>query len=119
MPTELSGAWSAGLLWHDAAVHAIGWLEEPGEDFAVTASLEVALPTGKVTVRLDISEAIDFAAERNRLIKVLAAARRELEPCEGKLGNPKFVGRVSADVVATTRAARTLPSPTSTGSMPS
>ncbi|WP_194838854.1 valine--tRNA ligase [Nocardia sp. XZ_19_369] len=100
VPTELSGTRDAGLLPHEAAVRAIAWLDEPGEDFVATATLEVALPTGTVSVRLDTSGAIDVAAERKRLAKDLAVAQRELAQCEGKLGNPKFVDKAPADVVA-------------------
>ncbi len=103
VPTELSGACCAGLLPHEKAVRAITWLDEPGEGFAATATLEVALPTGKVTVRLDTSSAIDVAAERNRLSKELVGAQKELAQCEGKLGNPKFVDKAPADVVAKIR----------------
>nr|WP_166640807.1 valine--tRNA ligase [Amycolatopsis sp. SID8362] len=104
VPTELSGSSWAALLPHEAAVRAITWLEDPGEDFSATATLEVALPIGEVTVRLDTSSAIDVAAERNRLNKELAVAQKELAQCEGKLGNPKFVGKAPADIVAKIQA---------------
>jgi len=104
VPTELSGAGRAGLLPHEKAVRAITWLDEPDGDFAATATLEVALPTGEVTVRLDTSSAIDVAAERNRLTKELAAAQKELVQGEQKLGNPKFVDKAPADVVAKIQA---------------
>jgi valyl-tRNA synthetase len=104
VPTELSGACCAGLLPHEPAVRSLVWLDEPGEEFNATATLEVALPTGKVTVRLDTSSAIDVAAERNRLSKDLAAAQKELADCDKKLGNPKFVERAPADVVEKIRA---------------
>ncbi len=104
VPTELSGACCAGLLPHEKAVRSLVWLDEPGDDFSATATLEIALPTGKVTVRLDTSGAIDVAAERNRLNKDLAAARKELDDCDKKLGNPKFVERAPADVVDKIRA---------------
>jgi valyl-tRNA synthetase len=104
VPTELSGACCAGLLPHEKAIRAITWLDEPGDGFSATATLEVALPTGKVTVRLDTSSAIDVAAERNRLVKELGAAQKELAQCEQKLGNPKFVDKAPADVVAKIQA---------------
>jgi valyl-tRNA synthetase len=99
VPTELSGACCAGLLPHEKAVRTLVWLDEPGEDFNATATLEVALPTGKVTVRLDTSGTIDVAAERNRLNKDLAAAQKELTQCDKKLGNPNFMAKAPADVV--------------------
>jgi valyl-tRNA synthetase len=97
--TELAGAYDAGLLAHEAAVRNLVWLDEPGEEFTATGTLEVALPTGTVTVRLDTSGAIDVAAERNRLTKDLGVARKELADCDKKLGNPNFVAKAPAEVV--------------------
>jgi valyl-tRNA synthetase len=99
VPAELSGACCAGLLPHDAAIRALSRLDDAGEGFAATASLEVTLPTGKVTVRLDLSGVIDVEAERKRLTRDLAAAERELAQCVAKLDNPKFTDRAPADVV--------------------
>jgi len=79
----------------------------PGTDgFAPTATLEVALPGGPVLVELDTSGVIDVAAERARLGRDLAAARKELEQADRKLGNPKFTEKAPADVVEGIRARR-------------
>ena len=67
-------------------------LDEPGAEFAPTAA-GVALPAGRVTVELDTSGAIDVAAERARLGRDLAAAQKELDQAEKKLGNPAFVAK--------------------------
>ena len=99
VPTELAGAYDAGLLAHEQAIRTLVWLETPGSDFNATATLEVALPTGTVTVRLDTSSAIDVAAERNRLNKDLAVAQKELADTDKKLGNPNFVSKAPAEVV--------------------
>ncbi|HEY4460950.1 MAG TPA: valine--tRNA ligase [Pseudonocardiaceae bacterium] len=104
VPTELSGVVEAGLLPHEQAVRGLVWLDQPGEDFNATATLEVALPTGTVTVRLDTSSAIDVAAERNRLTKDLTAAQKELADTDKKLGNPNFVGKAPAEVVEKIKA---------------
>jgi len=101
VPAELSGA---APLPH--AVRALSRLDDPGEGFTATASLEVTLSTGKVTVRLDLSGVIDVEAERKRLAKDLAAAERELAQCAAKLDNPKFLDRAPADVVAKITARR-------------
>jgi valyl-tRNA synthetase len=100
VPAELSGACCAGLLPHESAIRALSRLDDAGDGFAETASLEVALPTGKVTVRLDLSGVIDVEAERKRLSKDLAAAEKELKQCAAKLDNPQFTDRAPADVVA-------------------
>jgi valyl-tRNA synthetase len=70
-----------------------------GDGFAPTAGLTA----GTVTVQLDLSGVIDVAAERKRLEKDLAAARRELAQSESKLGNEQFVAKAPAEVVAKIR----------------
>jgi valyl-tRNA synthetase len=97
VPAELAGVDLAG---HEAAVRALARLDAPADGFTPTAALDVALPAGTVTVRLDISGVIDVAAERKRLAKDLAAAQKELAQCEAKLGNPEFVGKAPEAVVA-------------------
>jgi valyl-tRNA synthetase len=99
VPAQLSGTYDAGLLPHEPSVRALTRLDEPTEGFAATASLEVALPSGTVTVRLDLSGVIDVAAERKRLAKDLAAAEKELAGCEAKLNNPNFTAKAPANVV--------------------
>jgi len=59
-----------------------------------------------VHVELDTSGAIDVAAERARLGRDLAAAQKELDAAEKKLGNPKFVEKAPAPVVDGTRGRR-------------
>jgi valyl-tRNA synthetase len=106
VPAALSGARVAGLLPHEAAVRALARLDEPGDGFAATASLEVALPSGTVTVRLDLSGVIDVAAERKRLAKGLAAAEKELANCAAKLNNPNFTAKAPATEVEKITARR-------------
>ena len=72
---------------------------------------------GTVHVELDTSGAIDVAAERARLGRDLAAAQKELDQADKKLGNPKFVEKAPAEVVEGIRARRaTAARPTSSGS---
>jgi valyl-tRNA synthetase len=103
---RLSNLDACGLSGHEAAVRALVRLDEPGEGFSPTVSFEVGLPTGTVTVELDTSAAIDVAAERARLDKDLAVARKELSGTEAKLGNPKFTERAPAEVVDKIKARR-------------
>jgi valyl-tRNA synthetase len=94
----------AGLLTtahrHEAALRALARLAPPSAGFTPTASL--AVDGG--TVELDLSGAIDVAAERRRLDKDLTAARREAEQATRKLDNPQFLAKAPAAEVAKVRA---------------
>jgi valyl-tRNA synthetase len=85
---------------YETAVRTLLRLTEPGESFQPTASL----PVDGVTVRLDTAGTIDVAAERARLEKDLAAARKEIAQAEGKLGNEQFMSKAPEQVVTKTRA---------------
>ncbi|WP_298179517.1 valine--tRNA ligase [Saccharomonospora sp.] len=104
--TRLSGEGAAAIEGHEEAVRSLARLSEPGDAFSTTASLEVALSSGPVTVEIDLSGAIDVAAERKRLQKDLAAAEKELKQNEGKLGNQSFLDKAPAEVVEKVRARR-------------
>jgi valyl-tRNA synthetase len=54
-------------------------------------------------VELDTAAGIDVAAERRRMEKDLAAARKEHDQAERKLGNESFLAKAPADVVIKTR----------------
>ncbi|MBW0091729.1 valine--tRNA ligase [Pseudonocardia sp. KRD-184] len=103
---RLVGLDEAGLGGHRAAIASLVRLDAPGDDFAATATLEVALGGTSVHVELDTSGAIDVAAERARLGRDLAAAQKELDAADKKLGNPKFVGGAPSSVVEGIRARR-------------
>ncbi|MFL6239237.1 MAG: valine--tRNA ligase [Actinomycetes bacterium] len=62
------------------------------------------LPVGYASVALDLSGAIDVAAERSRLGKDLETARKEREIAEAKLANPEFTAKAPDKVVAVMRA---------------
>jgi valyl-tRNA synthetase len=94
VPARLPGARAEG------AVRALLRLDEPGPDFAPTASLTTS---GGIVVELDLSGTIDAAAERARLGKDLAAAQKELDATTAKLGNESFTGKAPEAVVAKTR----------------
>jgi valyl-tRNA synthetase len=95
VPARIAGA-GAG----EAAVRALLRLEEPAAGFAATASLTTA---AGVVVELDLSGTIDVAAERARLGKDLAAARKERETNAAKLGNEAFTSKAPEAVVAKVR----------------
>jgi valyl-tRNA synthetase len=97
VPARLSGV-DLGTL--APSVTALARLEAAGESFAASASIEVALPDGTVHVELDLSGTVDLVAERKRLEKDLAVARKELAGCDAKLGNANFTDKAPAEVVA-------------------
>ncbi|OLT41581.1 valine--tRNA ligase [Saccharomonospora sp. CUA-673] len=104
--TRLSGAAMDALSAHEDAIRSLAKLTVPGDDFAATASIEVALADGTVTVEVDTSGTIDVAAERKRLQKDLATAEKELKQTDGKLGNQAFLDKAPADVVEKIRVRR-------------
>jgi valyl-tRNA synthetase len=86
-----------GLDAYEAEVRSLLRLVEPDEQFAPTASLTTA---GGVRIELDLSTAIDVAAERARLGRDQAAAEKELEQTGKKLGNPNFLANAKPEVVS-------------------
>ncbi len=69
------------------------------EGFAARAVVQ-----GDVEVIVPLVGVVDFAAEKTRLEKELARARKDAEGLDRKLGNPSFVERAPADVVEKDRA---------------
>ncbi|MGH3713331.1 MAG: valine--tRNA ligase [Micromonosporaceae bacterium] len=94
--TRLDGLDAAGLASHEPLIRSLARLEQPGDDFAATATLAIS---GGVTVELDTRGAIDVKAERARLTKDLAATEKELAQCRGKLGNEAFLAKAPEPVV--------------------
>ncbi|WP_439649140.1 valine--tRNA ligase [Herbidospora mongoliensis] len=94
---SLSGTAAAA---HEAAIRSLLKLNPSGDDFAATARLVV----GAVTVEIDTAGTIDVAAERKRLEKDLAVAKKEEAQVTGKLGNEQFMSKAPDDVVAKVRA---------------
>ncbi|WP_182708652.1 valine--tRNA ligase [Thermomonospora cellulosilytica] len=88
------------LAAHEEGIRSLLRLTVPGDGFSATASL----PVEGVTVELDTAGAIDVAAERKRLEKDLAAARKEVEQTRRKLGNADFLAKAPEAVVAKNRA---------------
>ncbi|MFD1932619.1 valine--tRNA ligase [Nonomuraea mangrovi] len=85
---------------HETAIRSLLKLQEPGESFSPTASFVV----GGVTVEIDTAGAIDVAAERKRLEKDLAVARKDAAQVAAKLGNEQFMAKAPEDVVTKVRA---------------
>jgi len=64
-------------------------------DFTPSANLEI----GAVKVELDLTGAIDIAAERSRLEKDLATAKKDLQTAQVKLSNEGFMAKAPASVL--------------------
>jgi valyl-tRNA synthetase len=84
---------------HEEAVRTLLRLTVPAAGFTPTASLAVE----GVTVRLDTAGAIDVVAERARLEKDLAGARKEIGQAERKLANEQFLSKAPETVVEKVR----------------
>ncbi|MEU6731619.1 valine--tRNA ligase [Streptomyces physcomitrii] len=80
---------------HEPAIRQLLRLQPEGGSFAATATLPVA----GAQVALDLSGAIDVAAERKRLAKDLAAAEKEKQQANAKLGNEAFLAKAPDHVV--------------------
>jgi valyl-tRNA synthetase len=96
---RLTGLDVAGLADQEPLVRSLTRLEEPADGFAPTASVSVR----GARVELDLSGAIDIAAERSRLSKDLAAADKELQTATAKLDSSDFVTKAPEPVVAKVR----------------
>ncbi|MFE0156462.1 valine--tRNA ligase [Nonomuraea sp. NPDC059007] len=97
------GLSGTALAAQEGAIRSLLRLEEPGDGFFATARFAV---TG-VSVEIDTAGAIDVVAERKRLEKDLAVARKEAAQVSAKLGNEQFMAKAPEDVVAKVRARAT------------
>ncbi|ADG78095.1 Valine--tRNA ligase OS=Tsukamurella paurometabola (strain ATCC 8368 / DSM / CCUG 35730 / CIP 100753 / JCM 10117 / KCTC 9821 / NBRC 16120 / NCIMB 702349/ NCTC 13040) OX=521096 GN=valS PE=3 SV=1 [Tsukamurella paurometabola] len=105
---RLTGLDEAGLSSLEAAATSLCRLTPPEDGFGATASLEVRLVGGTVTVELDTSGTVDLGAERARLEKDLKAAQKEFDGTSAKLGNEAFLAKAPDAVVEKIRARQTV-----------
>ncbi|MFF0494515.1 valine--tRNA ligase [Nocardia sp. NPDC004068] len=91
---------TAALTTHEPAIRRLLRLDPPNSDFHATATLAI----GEASVSVDLSQAIDVEAERRRLEKDLAAARKDLESTSTKLGNDGFLAKAPEHVIESIRA---------------
>ena len=75
---------------------------EVGAEFDMPGALTVV--TADVRIYIPMNELVDIEAERARLQKQLAAAKKELEFVRAKLSNENFVSKAPAAVVDAQRA---------------
>jgi valyl-tRNA synthetase len=96
---RLAGIGATWLAGHEDAIRSLLRLQPPGDGFAVSASLVAE----GITVEIDLAGTVDVEAERKRLEKDLAVARKEAAQVTAKLGNEAFMAKAPADVVGKTR----------------
>jgi valyl-tRNA synthetase len=107
VPARLRGIETTPLAAHEEAVRALLRLTVPEdtgpeEDGGFTAS--ASLLAEGITVELNLAGTVDVAAERKRLERDLATARKEAQSMTAKLGNEAFTAKAPADVIGKTRA---------------
>jgi valyl-tRNA synthetase len=96
---RLAGLASSALAGHEEAIRTLLRLSVPGEQFTASASFEAE----GIIVEIDLAGAVDLVAERKRLDKDLAAARKEVAQVSAKLGNADFTAKAPAGVVVKAR----------------
>jgi valyl-tRNA synthetase len=100
VPARLAGIQATPLAAHEEEIRSLLRLTTADEGFTASASL---LAEG-VTVELDLAGTVDVAAERKRLERDLATARKEAQSMTSKLGNEAFTAKAPADVIEKSRA---------------
>ena len=99
VPARLAGIAGTPLENHEEAIRSLLRLTPPEDGFGTSASLQAE----RITVEIDLAGTVDIEAERKRLEKDLAAARKEVAQATGKLGNESFMAKAPEPVVAKTR----------------
>ena len=101
VPARLAGIAATPLAGQEDAVRSLLRLTAPEDGRAFTAS--ATLLAEGITVELDLAGTVDVAAERKRLERDLAAARKEAASMTAKLGNESFTSRAPAEVIQKSR----------------
>ena len=105
VPARLAGIEATPLAAHEESVRALLRLTVPEHTgpaggFAPSA----ALSAEGITVEIDLAGTVDVEAERRRLEKDLAAARKEAQSMTAKLANEAFTAKAPPDVIEKSRA---------------
>jgi valyl-tRNA synthetase len=104
VPARLVGIEATPLAAHEESIRALLRLTVPehtGPQDGFGAS--AALLSEGVTVELDLAGTVDVEAERKRLERDLAAARKEAQSMTAKLGNEGFTAKAPADIIEKSR----------------
>jgi valyl-tRNA synthetase len=99
VPARLAGIAATPLAAHEERIRSLLRLTGPADGFTASASLSAE----KVTVEIDLAGTVDVEAERKRLEKDIAAARKEIAQTSGKLGSEAFMAKAPGEVVQKTR----------------
>ena len=91
----------AELAGFEREIRSLLRLTEPADGFVPTAEL---ITGPGVRIELDLSTAIDVAAERSRLNRDLAVAQKEFEQTGKKLANDAFLANAKPEVVSSVRS---------------
>ena len=101
VPARLAGLEATPLARQEESIRFLLRLTAPDSDgFTVSA----ALAAEGVTVELDLAGTVDVAAERKRVERDLAAARKEAQSMTAQLANESFTARAPAAVIDKSRA---------------
>jgi valyl-tRNA synthetase len=111
VPARLAGIGATPLAAHEASIRSLLRLTEPASANAsadadadkAAFNVSASLTAEDVTVEIDLAGTVDVAAERARMEKDLAAARKEAAQMAAKLGNAGFTDQAPAAVVAKSR----------------
>jgi valyl-tRNA synthetase len=97
---RLTGIESTPLAAHELEIRSLLRLTAADEGFISSAQL---LAEG-VTVELDLAGTVDVEAERKRLERDLATARKEAQSMSAKLGNAAFTAKAPPEVIEKSKA---------------
>jgi valyl-tRNA synthetase len=98
IPARFTGI--GGLGSYEQQIRRLLRLTEPAADFTATATLSL---NDGAAVELDLSAAVDVAAERARLDRDRATASKELEQTGRKLANDAFLAKAKPEVIDSVR----------------
>jgi valyl-tRNA synthetase len=96
---RLAGIEGTPLAAHEESIRALLRLTVPEAGFAASA----ALAAEGITVELDLAGTVDVEAERKRLERDLAAARKEAQSMTSKLANESFTAKAPPEVIEKSR----------------